>query len=245
MTTHIATLKPEDNHMEEVLSKDAFKRGQLLLELQDWQGASVIFQNILAQNILHIDLDLPQVYASLGFAHFKQDNYLGAIQDLREAIRLNASYADAYYYLGLCHKKIGDIQEAIKAFQMSILQSPNRSNAYFNLGNLFYDSGHPPKATRYFKEAINQNPEVPAYHFMLANSLDWNNDIKEVISELEITRRLSPALADIHWFLGLALCRTENYENAIASFRKAIAIDPTPLKYHSSLEDALIQISDL
>ena len=111
-----------------------------------------------------------------------------AIEDLDEAIRLNADNYMNWYTRGIAHKDLNQYEEAIRDLKESIKREDDSTviSTYYELGMAYYESGNPAEAAHYFRLSI-QKPEraIPMYYYMLSVSLDLMDHVQEAVGVLQ------------------------------------------------------------
>jgi len=63
---------------------------------------------------------------------FGKKDYVGALKEANEAIRLNNNYAEAHCVRGSCLRETGKLQEAIEAYKKAISLNPKYEWSYYN-----------------------------------------------------------------------------------------------------------------
>ncbi|NOT83207.1 MAG: tetratricopeptide repeat protein [Methylococcaceae bacterium] len=88
---------------------------------------------------------------NLGTTLYDQGKYEEAICAFREAIRLDALFADAWNSLGETMRDRGEIDEAVRCYKQALLVQPNHGRASYNLGEFYCLVGRLPEAIPYFE----------------------------------------------------------------------------------------------
>ena len=99
-------------------------------------------------------------YSNRGNAYASQGNHDGAIADYVEAIKLDASYANAFYNRAISHTAKGDIDKAIADYDMAIKTDAKHSKAYLNRGRLLLRKGDKARALEDFGKSIGLDPNL-------------------------------------------------------------------------------------
>ena len=79
--------------------------------------------------------DFAEIYYSRGRAFLRAENFNGALDDLRRAVKLNPQHYMAYNYLGNTYSKLDQFDKAIEQFTKALAIEPNYGDAYYNRGN--------------------------------------------------------------------------------------------------------------
>lgn len=112
----------------------------------------------------------PAGYYYAGAAAFMRGDAAGAVEQCRQAIKLDPNYAPVYDLLGAAYTKLQQPDEARAAFQKSLAFDAHDSTAYTNLGVLELGLGRKAEAARHFAEALWLTPDSPVARQGLAES---------------------------------------------------------------------------
>jgi tetratricopeptide (TPR) repeat protein len=69
--------------------------------------------------------------------------------------------------------------------------------------------------------------------------------MREAIKALKEAVRINPEAADTHHYLGLAYYQTNQFEEALAEFEKAVALDDEDPDYHYNLANTSYDLGTL
>ncbi|MCK5535155.1 tetratricopeptide repeat protein, partial [bacterium] len=100
------------------------------------------------------------LYFSQGKAYIKQGRYESAIEELKEAIRLNPDFANAHFNLGLAYGEKGLWYRAIEYYERAleiakaIGNKQGESACYTNLGGVYGILGEYKRAIEYQERAL-------------------------------------------------------------------------------------------
>lgn len=102
-----------------------------------------------------------KAYSFLGLAYGLQGNFELAIEECKNAIRLEPEYVNPYNEIGTYLISLGRDDEAISWFEKALEIKDKDINhlSYFNLGKIFEKKGNWLKALKYFNEAILIDPD--------------------------------------------------------------------------------------
>jgi len=126
---------------------DEYAKGQEALQKGAYKEAMQF-----ADNALRIEPEEGHFYALQGDAHYKLQNYYGAVSAYNSAIKRNDNYF--YYYLarGMTKRKLGRQRESYADLQASTKLLPT-AIAYNALGELELSGGNAARAGEYFNAA--------------------------------------------------------------------------------------------
>lgn len=107
--------------------------------------------------IKNSDEYLPGLYFERGTAYLEAadipDNYIYAINDFSESIRLNPRNAVAYNNRGNAYKNLGNYVNALEDLEKAAELSPENPSIYFNLGLAYFAAGDKGSAILNIKKA--------------------------------------------------------------------------------------------
>jgi len=132
----------------------------------------------------------------------------GAVEQYREALRLNPGSAEEHINLGDALLNVpGRLDEAIAQFEEARRLEPALYGAYIGMGNaLSRVPGRLDEAIAQFGEALRLKPDSAEGHFNLGNALSRApGRLDEAIAQYEEALRLRPAYARAHFGLAVAL----------------------------------------
>ncbi|MCU0438242.1 MAG: hypothetical protein MUC49_10010 [Raineya sp.] len=118
----------------------SYKRTYLLVSLYFCLQACTAQQNNLESShnrLIILDKEISQnpqnssLYLKRAYILDSTKNYLKALSDVNEVLKMNNKNIDAYYLRGLLKIKLDDASGAINDFNKIILLDPKNANAYF------------------------------------------------------------------------------------------------------------------
>ena len=182
-------------------------------------------------------------YRSLGEYYADSHIYHQAIQNFKEAIRINPDDAVAYFGLGDVYSDLYCYEKAIGAYREAI--KIGHSDDYAKLGDNYLSLSRYNEAIEAYKESIRINPDDADVHLALGDAYcsaygSDTNCPEEAIESYKEAIRLNPNSFDAHWFLGHFYYESSRYTDAIEHLKEAARIEPHVLHY-----DRLCLISSL
>ena len=161
-----------------------------------------------------------------GMAFLERQEYVKAINDFTEAIRLDPNVAIIYFNRGNAYYDQGNLDKASSDYNEAIRLNPNFARAYVGRGDVIREQGNLDKAISDYNEAIRLEPNyVPAYDGR-GRAYGSSGNYDKAISDFTEAIRLDPNLAPAYCSRGYAYDMHGNFEKAISDYNEAIRLDP-------------------
>jgi tetratricopeptide (TPR) repeat protein len=199
----------------------------------------------------------------LGILHWRKGEYEKSIQFLKAAIDASDKSQDhfiealCYYAIALVDTDLGRIDEAIHAYQSAANLAPENIFPWNNLGNLNCMLARYDDAKSAYQEAIEHNPKNSAswnglgdvYHrlgrnddaiaaYQLGNVFENRNSEKDALTEFEMSIDSNQGDPQVWIEAGNIYFNIGLFDDAIASYQKAIDLDPSNATVQASLAKA-------
>ena len=169
--------------------------------------------------------DCASLIASAGKAMAVGDA-VEAAQCYRRALVGRPHDAQLHVALSFALKKLMLYAEARLNLNRAILLDPCNANAFYLLGKVAQEQGDLFGAIDNFNEALDIQPDLEVVFNDLAAAL-WACGRKNSAEQILIKGiYLYPQSARLHFELGSLYARANEWENASASYRKALSINP-------------------
>jgi adenylate cyclase len=165
-----------------------------------------------------------------------KENYALARQLTEEAIGLDPQYSAAYaalctvqlfeVILGVYKNHREVLEQAVELGKKSIALDDSNSYAHAALANAYVWLKEYDKAISEAEKAVSLNPNSAYAYHTLGSVLLWDGRHQEAISFIMKSLRLSPIPIDTSTLirLGIAYRQLGQYEEAVASFKKALQL---------------------
>lgn len=148
-----------------------------------------------------VSLDDHNAYAFMALG--ASENWLGrhdrAIANMRRAIELNPSDADAHAYYANVLVFAGRAGEALEELETAMRLNPHYPGSYLQfLGRVYFTQRRYEEAEAAFERAVTVNPGWPWAHLILAATHAALGKTEEARAEVTEARKISPALTLRH-----------------------------------------------
>jgi tetratricopeptide (TPR) repeat protein len=180
----------------------------------------------LLQAAQKVDGGAAFAYNEEGYRWFLQDNLPDATRAFDEAVARDPASAPALNNLGIAAYLQGNLAQAAESLQRSVEHDPDNPTARYNLGVALMQLADPKGALRQFQEAGFIDPQ-DAWPLLQESDLyqqvgDYANAEQRARSAIQLNPSLTPAYV----LLGMALYQQGQEAEALASFDKALMLEP-------------------
>lgn len=178
------------------------------------------------KSAVQADNTFSDAHYNLAKVYLEMERWSDAEKHLSEVTRLQPENAGAHHWLGLCFQQLGQTDLAKRSYEKALSLNGKLYEAYFRLGTIAEEEDKPKEADAHYRKAIQINPRYVKSFVKLA-LLYLNHDYPELaLNVLTTAQSINDTDAEIHKFLGLAHQALKQYEQAIASFQKALKLKP-------------------
>ena len=112
----------------------------------------------LLTDILDGSPDLAFAHMLLGNIHYKNKNYMGALEEYQQALELNPELAQVPLMMGRTYSAMEDADSAIEQFDHALQLDPSQVNVYLQKGRAQMGADHFDEARETLEKALNFNP---------------------------------------------------------------------------------------
>ncbi|HVW74931.1 MAG TPA: tetratricopeptide repeat protein [Rhizomicrobium sp.] len=183
----------------------------------------------------------PQIALALGRALAEQGRDDEAIAIFQSATALT----DARYELGSALQRLGRLDEAERAFRDLLAIAPDHVPAHLALGGVLIEARRPTEAEAVLRAGLSHPapPRLAAMlHTNLGLSLRHQRRDAEALAAYDRAAALEPALPGLDIHRAEALQNLRRYDEALDTYRKAIAARPEDSEAHRLYNDLLYRL---
>ncbi len=166
-----------------------------------------------------------RAHSNLGEALQRAGRRTEAIQQHREALRLNPEAPEARYNLALDLERNGELDESISLYKDYLRLHPDDAPAHNQLGIALAKQGRSDDAIAEYREALRFDPGLLQAHRNLGTSLLQKEEPREATEHFERVLAAHPDDADAHNSLGVALAMQNKVDEAAIRYARAVQID--------------------
>ena len=127
---------------------------------EDWPAARECFETAHS-----LDPANPKILNAIGYCWQREGKFHEAIVPWRQAIKLDANYAQVWQNLALAYEHFNELAEAIECHQRAVALQPEDANAHRLLGMAQLDFGLHDAARKCNARALELAPDDPEAHW--------------------------------------------------------------------------------
>ncbi len=181
-----------------------------------------------------------------------EGKYSLAITAYKDAVMADPRNPENFIALARLNIYTGNYEEAITDAENALLLNPSNDQAMALRGWAIGLSGDYTRSVGALQDAITQNPNNAEAHAYLAEVLTFvlqagQGDLNTLDNAITASRRaeeIAPGTMATHRGRGMVLEYTSNFEEAVAEFEAAIALNPNIADLHLALGRNLFNVQD-
>ncbi len=165
------------------------------------------------------------IYLSLSYEYQNLERFTDALRYLHLALQANPANEDALYELAFCYDQLERMEESILFYQEFIDRRPYSQHAWYNLGNAYSRLGRLEEGIDAYDYAIIIQDDFAAAYFNKANLMARQKRYQKAIEVYKETEKFGFADALTFYYIGECFEKMEQWDSALANYRKAVAKD--------------------
>ncbi len=180
-----------------------------------------------------------------GVEAFKAKNYREAMVQFDRVTTEQPDYAPAYQMLGRAALKLDLLVEAKAAFNRCLELQPTAHAARLPLATIFLKEAFFPAALELLEAADLsnlKNDQLTLYYELLGRSFLGNNQPREALDRLSQGLKQFPENSEFHQLTGKAYWELDERNQAIASWKQSLLLDPSDEGKRRNLISNLLSI---
>lgn len=199
----------------------AFRTALALHQAGRLDDACKIYEEIIAG-----DQDHFKSLHHLGIVALQQGNYLEAVRQIDNALRLNPNQPLAHNNRGAALRALKRNDEALASFEHALALDPNHAEAHCNRARMLIDFCLFDQAVANCDRAVALKPDYVDAHDNRGVALHELGRHEEAIASFDQVIALRPHRATAYAYRGACLSALKRHREAIASYSNAIACTP-------------------
>jgi len=188
---------------------------------QDYDGALRSYDRVLAVDPAHAEAWLNKAIAlqESGDCH-------AALAHYEQGLRLQPDAADGYANMGVALHRLGRHDESMAAYRRALELAPDLALAHANISALYYNLRDFATAEHHARQALAQRPEFLPARRNLVSALMRQERYTDAVEECLVGLAHAPGDASLYSELGRSYFKLADIDQAMASFERALAIEP-------------------
>jgi tetratricopeptide (TPR) repeat protein len=161
---------------------------------------------------------LPALHLLQGQAFLRDLEFEQALEELKEAEKLNPDLPRLYYALGLAHQSLGRNKDAIAAFEAELRRSPQDASTLYLLALALEADGNLAAAGERINESLKLDPQSPEANGLLGKILFKQGKAAEGLKPLEMAVIKKPEDHELRYLLARVYQQLGRREDAAREF---------------------------
>ncbi len=195
-------------------------------------------ESVLKQ-AMELDLKRTEPAYNLVNVYLQSGNVSKALELLHTLMQEQPPSAVAFLTTAQVQASLGDVSAATETLQQLLKKIPDQAEGLLNLGGLMYERGKIPEAQDLYHRAVSLHPGHFAALATYGKFLCEQGDMGNGLMYLEKASGLQPEDWSIELYKGNAFQDLGQFEKAIASYRKAVALNLGEIGARKNLSRAL------
>jgi tetratricopeptide (TPR) repeat protein len=167
-----------------------------------------------------------QAYLESGNEYVEQSKFAEAVIEYRNAIQLDARYAEAHLKLAETYARLGDHQKALGEYVRAADLMSDDAEVQITAGSYLLVAGQREQALGRAQKVLDTDPLNVRAHVLRGNVLAGLKDFDAAIKEIEEAIQLDPSRSPSYATLGAIESSRGRRNQAEAAFKRAVEIDP-------------------
>jgi len=169
---------------------------------------------------------VPGVRLNIGLTYYAEGRYKAGAEAFESLIRDDPASVQAHYLLGMCYFFRGLYAGTVAQFE-PIWDAQSRNLGYLHVLAVAADeTGRHETEERAARQLFDVGANTPVLHLLIGKADLHRLKDDEALDELGQAARLNPNLPFVHFYLGIAYRRHNQFTEAKAQFLEDLKIDP-------------------
>src|SRR5690606_10980632 len=166
------------------------------------------------------------IYLDLAFEQEMVEDYVGAIQSLKQSLEINPEHEPSLFELGYCYDMAQELENGVDFFQNYVDDYPYSFVGWYNLALCFEKLSLFEKAIEAIEYCLVIKDDFVNAHILHANMLTSCDRDKEAIDAYMESLEYDPKNPMVYAAIGECFERMEMWSLAEANYLEALKLDP-------------------
>src|SRR5690242_3144919 len=176
-----------------------------------------------------------QKHVSKGNGYLKTRKYNEAVLSFRNAVQIDANYADAHVGLARTYRRKGWLADARSEYEKALQISGDAHDVRLEMGQTELELSAPVEAEKNARLILQAEPRSAAALTLLGNALTRQNKLDEAARVLDSALAVDPRFADAHVARAAMFGAARKLDEAGREYGEALRIDPENAEAHLGL----------
>lgn len=190
------------------------------------------------QQLLSINPHIAQAHCLAGDVLSELGKVESAIESYERTLEIDPQFFVALTSLGDAQRQLGRLEAALASYNRAVSINPNVALLQMKLGSALQITGQSEAARKAMKLAVALEPYSEIIHFNAGNLCDEQGDFAGAIEHYKQAIAIQPDAQSFN-NLGIVQRKLCHNEDALASYRSALELDPECVDAHCNLGLAL------
>ncbi len=181
----------------------------------------------------------------LGNIHYKNKNYMEALEEYQRALELSPDLTPLPLMMGLTYRAMEDTDSALAQFDQALQLDPGQMKVYLQMGRTQIGADHLDDARETLDKALSVNPDSISARLMSIELLTRNNESDKAMAELERMASERPNLMVAHKMMGMLHAKAGDTDKAKGCFETVIKLAPDQVFGYVVLGNLYFKLNDL
>jgi tetratricopeptide (TPR) repeat protein len=173
---------------------------------------------------------LPALHLLQGQAFLRDREFDHALEELKEAEKLNADLPRLHFTIGLTQLELGRVKDAIAAFEAEAKRSPQDSLTYYYWADALEKDGETGAAQQRVETALKLDPQSPEANGLSGRILFKQGKAAQAVKPLEFAASKKPADHELRYTLARVYQQLGRKEDAAREFAEVQRLKAEQLK---------------
>jgi len=187
---------------------------------------------------------MPGAYLKRGFAEMISEDYISAINDMNEAIKMNPKLIRAYFGRGVCRFEQQDFKSAEEDINKFIETDKTTAVAYNYLGGCRFMQKDFKGALENYEMVVKLDPKYPDIYTNLGMMKHYMKDLKGAVEAYNKALEIDPNNSTAYNNRGGAKLNQGDSKGALEDFNKAISLKQDYADAYDNRGKAKINLGD-